>query len=78
MMYLNVTHKAENVRNGDFLTDLDNGYVVDVESEPNVSLSSCRYAHGTGEGMVLITFHDAQGEENYLILRSDHPIEIER
>lgn len=61
--------KAENVRlkdieEGDFLTGLDNGYVVDVDSAANVSLglwSAAPYDY------LKITFHDAEGEEQYLI-----------
>lgn len=48
---------------GDFLVDLDNGYVVDVEE---------------WEESVRITFHDADGNECYLETGSHHPIRVKR
>ena len=69
---------ASEVQEGDFLPDLDNGYVVDVDEEASAEVCWSRHGGAFPEGMVLITFHDSEGEENYLILTSDHPITIER
>ena len=59
------------------LVGLDNGYVVEnVEAEDAVSLSDGSYHFSVGEGRRLITFHDANGDENYLILHDSHPLDI--
>lgn len=55
------TIPANLVREGDFIVGLDNGYVIDVESLGVTTV---------------ITFNDAEGYENYLILRSDHPVDV--
>lgn len=51
-----------------FIVGLDNGYIVDVEDSPGLA---------RGEGLLLITFHDANGDENYLLLQPDHPLTVE-
>jgi hypothetical protein len=70
------TVKAEDVPEGAFLPNLDDGYVIDVEEDPDITMNSSRYSFGVGDGMVLITFHDKDGEENYLLLNKEHPVDI--
>lgn len=66
---------ADQVEEDDFLPGLDNGYVVDVEEGPDLRGDyNTRFA---GEH-VLITFHDADGNENYLLLLPEHEIEVAR
>lgn len=73
------TIPADQVREGDTLVDLDNGYVYeDAEIDPNVSFSDGRYSFDAGRGMVLISFHGAEGDENYLLVTPDHPIKVGR
>lgn len=66
-----------NDQDGDYLVGLDNGYVVEVDTDTDyVSLG---YNSGRlHDGMVLVTFHDRDGDENYLILNEDHPINVKR
>lgn len=55
-----------------FLTDLDNGYVMENEpAEDSISFRDGWHAFSIGEGYRLITFHDCNGNENYLILADD-------
>lgn len=68
------TIPANLVREGDFIVGLDNGYVIDVETD-EVSNPTGRFAESLGV-MTVITFNDAEGYENYLILRSDHPVDV--
>jgi hypothetical protein len=56
--------KASEVRLYDFLVLLDNGYVVEIEHD--------HYDR------VVLTFHDAEGDENVLTLQPNHPITIRR
>lgn len=66
------------VMEGDTLPDLDNGYVFEVaDAASNISWNSAM-SGAFHSDMVLIGFHDAEGNENYLILCDTHPITIER
>lgn len=73
--------QADAVEEGDFLPGLDNGYVVEVD-ENNGYLSYPRTGYGASAAMpmdtVLITFHDADGEECYLMLPGESMLTIER
>jgi hypothetical protein len=72
------TIKAKKVRTGDYLPGLDNGYVFDEpERDPYVVFDN-RFPVNVGSQMVLITFHDNEGNENYLIVGKDMPITVER
>lgn len=67
----------EKVRQGDYLTGLDNGYVIEVDHDPVMS----SYAgHGQyariGDGLVLVTFNDADGGEGYLLAAPDMPVTV--
>jgi hypothetical protein len=73
--------QADEVQEGYFLTDLDNGYVVEVE-EGGGYLSYPQTSYGQSVAMpddtVVITFHDANGNENYLLLHPEHPLNVKR
>ena len=62
---------------GDFIVGLDNGYVVEVDFDTDY-ISLGRLSGRLPDDMVLITYHDQDGEENYLILREEHPVTVER
>lgn len=72
---------ANEVQEGDFLPGLDNGYVFEVE-EGNGYLSYPRTDSGQSvcmpEDTILIGFHDAEGEECYLLLPGESMLTIER
>lgn len=72
---------ATDVQEGDFIPGLDNGYVVEVE-EGNGYLSYPRTGYGASarmpEDTVLITYHDREGEECYLLLPPDSMLTVER
>lgn len=70
-----ITVPARDVETGDTLPGLDDGYVFDVEVDIEVSAFTGRYNSLLGT-FTVITFHDSEGEENYLIVNSDVPIEI--
>lgn len=71
---------AEEVKVGDFLPGLSNGYVFE---DPEPASDSLSFFSGftpvrPDESLVLISFHDEQGDENYLILRSDFQVQVNR
>jgi hypothetical protein len=70
--------KAKKVREGDYLVGLDNGYVSEVERGAYASFDDKYGTNQGGENSVLIVFHDAQGDENYLVCGKDMPITVER
>lgn len=72
---------ASELREGDSLTGLDNGYVFEVE-EGNGYLSYPSTSYGMAAAMpedtILVSFHDADGEENYLLLNPECLVEVNR
>lgn len=66
---------------GDMLVGLDNGYVVEVE-EGNGYLSYPSIGYGMNAAMpddtLLITFHDSEGNESYLLCPPDLMVEVSR
>lgn len=68
---------ASAVMADDMLPGLDNGYVVEVEAS-DVSLQVGPGFGMTGllTDMVVITYHDREGEECYLILPPDSLLEV--
>lgn len=68
--------EAGEVQEGDFLPGLDNGYVVEVDHDPDVW--DGRYNVSMSTGLVLLTFHTAQGEEAYLLCPPDMPVTVKR
>ena len=75
------TIDASEVQEGDFLTGLANGYVVEVE-EGNGYLSypstGSGYAAAMPEDTILITFHDEEGNENYLLASPSLRLDVSR
>lgn len=70
--------QVRDVQEGDFLTGLDNGYVVEVEPDPPVSFTYSRMATALSGDNVMLTFHTAQGDEAYLIAPEDMPVRVRR
>jgi hypothetical protein len=68
---------ATEVQEDDVLVGLD-GYVIEVEEEPEVSFRDGRQYVHMGSGKVCITYHDSQGEECYLIVPTDSEIQVKR
>lgn len=68
------TIPASDAEVGMFIVGLDNGYIVDVEESSDLRGN---YNQAFGAGLLLITFHDANGDENYLLLQPDHPLTVE-
>lgn len=72
---------ANELREGDFLPGLDNGYVFEVE-EGNGYLSYPSTGYGMASAMpadtLLVSFHDAEGNENYLLLSPTCELEVNR
>lgn len=75
-----MTVPASEVQEGDFLPGLGNGYVFeDAESASGkVSMSDGRYSFDVGEGMTLVSFHTAEGDEAFLVVPEDMPVTVER
>lgn len=74
-----LTVKAENVKQGDSLPTHERGYVAeDAENaESNVSFYS-GFQPVALTGYTLITYHNADGDECYLIVPCDSLVEVER
>jgi hypothetical protein len=72
---------ASEVREGDFIPGLDNAYVFEAETNTGY-MSYPRNGYGYDAAMPvdtrLISFHDADGEECYLMLPGDSQLTIER
>lgn len=74
--------EAKDVKTGDFLPGLDNGYVF---QDPETGGGYLTYP-STGSGYdvampdntVVITYHDSQGDECYLILPPESVVQVER
>jgi hypothetical protein len=70
------TVPAEKVRVGDFIPDLANAYVIEVE-ETECSAFTGRYNVILGTYTV-VTYNDADGDEGYLLLTPATTVTIER
>jgi hypothetical protein len=68
--------RVDSVRRGDSLPDLGNGYVIDIEINPD--LRSADYNTTIGEGLYLLTMHDADGEEFYLFAPGHLSVRVDR
>lgn len=73
--------RAKFVQEGDMLTGLDGGYVFE---EPEVNngyftypSSSGRYSVAMPEDIILIGYHDSQGDENYLMIHGNSYITVD-
>lgn len=77
-MKIRETIEVSELRAGDMLPGVGNGYVFEVEHEEGVNSFSTRgYDTYLGE-FTVVTFHDAEGDENYMILNPNGFIEVER
>lgn len=75
------TADAKNVRLGDFLPGLGDGYVVATSKSDgymSVRLDYDDYGSPVPRGYVGITYHDAVGDECYLILPGDAALTVKR
>lgn len=74
------TVEAKDVREGDFLPGLDNGFVFqDAESDLYLWMGEgSDNPYVLPEDSVRITFHTQQGDEAYLICPSDMPVTVQR
>jgi hypothetical protein len=61
-----ITVPAEEVKVGDMIPGLDNGYVFDTDDTSD------------RDGYMEITFHDADGEECYLTVPPNMPMTVTR
>lgn len=70
---------ASELREGHMIPGVD-GYVAEVE-EGNGFLSYPSTGYGVGVAMpadtLLVTLHDAEGNENYMLLNPDTEIEVQ-
>ena len=73
--------QAQTVQEGDFLPGLDNGYVFQ-DAEENDGYFEYPGGYGNrgamSEDTVLITFHNSNGDECYLLLPGDTQVEVTR
>lgn len=68
---------ARKVRAGDYLTGLDNGYVIEVEHEPEIANHQLGGVYARlGDGMVMLTFNTAEGDEGYVIAPPETPVTV--
>lgn len=80
-MTTEIKMQASAVREGDFLPGLDHGYVVEVETGNGyLSYPASGYGNATAmpEDTLIITFHDANGNENYLLADPDLVLTVAR
>lgn len=78
-----MTVPAEDVREGDFLPGLDNGYVYQPPETGNGYLSypstgGGGYNVAMPESTVVLSFHTAEGDEAYLLVPADMPVTVKR
>ena len=76
-MMIQDTTTVNELGEGDFLVDLDNGYVVSNDMAAN-EVQWSGLAGALDDCLRLITFHDRFGNENYLIMAETHPIRVGR
>lgn len=70
---------ASEIQTGDFIPGLGDAYVFEVEHDQGVNSFSTRgYDTYLGDNWTVVTFHDAQGEENYMILNPECRVEVQR
>lgn len=70
---------ASDLREGDTIPALDNAYVVEVEvNDGYFTYPGGRMNVAMDDDTILVTWHDANGGENYMLVRPDHPFEVTR
>jgi len=63
---------AKGIHEGDTIPSLDNAYVVEVDDEFDGGLYEVgQFTAAFPDHTVLVTYHDRDGEENYLLLRPE-------
>lgn len=70
------TIEASELREGDYLIGLDNGYVFDIDADH--SISEGRYNAELGHGLLLVTYHTQNGDENYLLISPESDVLVGR
>ena len=66
---------AAEVEPGSYIPGLDNAYVFEVDHDPDLR---CEYNTNVAQGLVMVTYHDSEGEEGYLLLTPATRIEVLR
>lgn len=66
---------AGEVEPGNYIPCLDNAYVFEVDHSPDIRNE---YNQNIADGLVMVTYHDAEGEEGYLLLTPATRIEVLR
>lgn len=78
---MTVRIKAKKIQRGHSIPGLDNAYVINVErAKDNLYMTtpgSGIFNIAADEDMVLITFNDAEGNEGYLMVDKNHPIDVD-
>ena len=69
---------ADEVQAGDFIPSLDNAYVYSVEEDGNSRPFLDEYGCDLSSDKVVISYHDIEGEEGYLLLTPATRIEVRR
>jgi hypothetical protein len=70
---------ASELREGHMLPGVDNGYVFEVETGNGyLSYPSTGYGMATAmpDDTILVSFHDSEGNENYLLLSPEVMIDV--
>lgn len=71
---------ASELRVGHMIPALDNAYVAEVEvNDGYLSYPSTGggYAAAMPEDTILVTYHDSEGNENYILFTNpDHPLDV--
>jgi hypothetical protein len=70
---------ALNINEGDYLPGISNGYVVEVEENNGyTSYPNDRYNAAVPSDTIIVTFHNEQGDEGYLLLPPDTRVTVLR
>lgn len=78
-MKIQSTVIASEVGEGDFLIDLDNGYVYEDPQDASEVLCWQGWGYGSLDAdLTYIPFHTAQGDEAFLVVPSDFEIRVQR
>jgi len=70
---------AENLEPGMVIPGLDNAYIIDVDTGKGYLTypsTGSGYDAAMPDDTIVVTFHDREGEENYLLLNPRMPLEV--
>lgn len=77
---MSIKIRAKFVEEGDFLPGLGDGYVFETPECGEGYLSYPRTSYGTPVAMprdtIIIGFHDAEGEENYILINPEAMVTV--